>query len=438
MPSANGGGELGFRRIWLLIAATALLTSTCAGEGAEVSTSTTTSSVPEPSTTSTTTTITTTTITTTTAVLSPVWSRVPDDESVFGGEGFQWMQSVIAGGPGLVAVGSIGPVGSFGGDAAVWTSSDGISWLRVPHDEAVFGGGDFQEMVSVTVGGPGLVAVGMGRSSFDAAVWTSPDGISWSRVPDGEDVLKGEGDQQIRRVTAGGPGLVAVGVDFSGGDGDAAVWTSPDGISWSRVPHDEAVFGGEGFQAMSGVVVGGPGLVAVGSDLTGDDDGAVWTSPDGISWSRVPHDEGVFGGEGDQWMRRLTAGGPGLVAVGVDTWAAAVWTSSDGISWSRVPHDESVFGGEGNQAMVSVTVGGPGLVAVGLERVGGNADAAVWTSPDGISWSRVPHYESVFGGERNMEMFSVTVGGPGLVAVGLDRLGSEFDAAVWVTAGEDR
>jgi len=349
------------------------------------------------------------------------------------------MQSVIAGGPGLVAVGSVGPARSGGGDAAVWTSPDGISWSRVPHDEAVFGGGDFQEMVSVTVGGPGLVAVGMGRGFHDAAVWTSPDGISWSRVLDKEDIFSGGGEQWMRSVTAGGPGLVAVGVDILDNEFDAAVWTSPDGISWSRVPHDEAVFGGEGDQAMSGVVAGGPGLVAVGSDLSGgDDDAAVWTSPDGISWTRVPHDEAVFGGEGDQWMRRLTAGGPGLVAVGADFSAAAVWTSSDGISWSRVPHDDAVFGGEGNQVMLSVTVGGSGLVAVGLERSGGDAVAAVWTSPDGISWSRVPHDESVFGGESNLEMFSVTVGGPGLVAVGLDRLGSEFDAAVWVTTGEDR
>jgi hypothetical protein len=45
-------------------------------------------------------------------------------------------------------------------------------------------------------------------------------------------------------VVAGGPGLVAVGHDDAGEDEDAAVWTSPDGLVWSRVPHDEAVFGG--------------------------------------------------------------------------------------------------------------------------------------------------------------------------------------------------
>ncbi len=141
--------------------------------------------------------------------------------------------------------------------------------------------------------------------------------LTWSRVPGDEAVFGGEGGQAMASVTAGGPGLVAVGREVSGRDSDAAVWTSPDGVTWSRVPHDEAVFGGEASQAMASVTVGGPGLVAVGSDgPTDDSDAAVWTSPDGITWSRVPHDDAVLGGEGDQSMNSVTVGGPGLVAVG--------------------------------------------------------------------------------------------------------------------------
>ena len=87
--------------------------------------------------------------------------------------------------------------------------------------------------------------------------------------------------------------------------------------TWSRLPHDEAVFSGPERLAMSSVAVGGPGLVAVGAAGPFDDlDAAVWTSPDGVIWFRVPHDEAVFGGEGSQGMNSVTAGGPGLVAVG--------------------------------------------------------------------------------------------------------------------------
>ena len=299
------------------------------------------------------------------------WQRVTHDDGLFGGGGGggRWMRSVTVGGPGLVAVGGDGGRGA----AAVWTSTDGISWQQVPHDEAVFAGDDLQEMRSVTVGGPGLVAVGSDGPA--AAVWTSADGISWQRVPHDEAVFGGANRQEMWSVAAGVPGLVAVGEDR--GRNAAAVWTSNDGISWQRVPHDESVFAGDDLQEMRSVTVGGPGLVAVGYDWVREA-AAAWTSNDGISWQRVPHDEAVFGGESPQVMWSVAAGGPGLVAVGNDFGhgGAAVWTSADGISWQRVPHDEAVFGGDGPQFMKSVTAGGPGLVAVGSDR-----KAAVWTSP---------------------------------------------------------
>ena len=84
-----------------------------------------------------------------------------------------------------------------------------------------------------------------------------------------------------------------------------------------------------------------------------------------------------------------------------------------------------------------MTTGGPGLVAVGLEASGGDVFAAVWTSADGITWSRVPHDEAALGGEGSQGMRGVTAGGPGLVAVGNDRLGDDINAAVWVAPGED-
>jgi hypothetical protein len=134
------------------------------------------------------------------------------------------------------------------------------------------------------------------------------------------------------------------------------------------------------------VIVGGPGLVAVGMDGPDDNiNAAVWTSPDGITWTQVPPDESSLGGDGEQSMWGVTRGGPGLVAVGWDGSVdgdAAVWTSADGISWVRVPHDAAVFGGEGDQIMWRVTTGGLGLVGVGWDESGGDRDAAVWTTGD--------------------------------------------------------
>ena len=112
------------------------------------------------------------------------------------------------------------------------------------------------------------------------------------------------------------------------------MWTSPDGFTWSRVAHDEAVFGGEADQVISGVTSAGGGLVAVGRDESGGDlDGAVWTSVDGLIWSRVAHDEAVLGGPFDQRMWEVVAGGPGLVAIGeYDTGG-----DRDGAMWVAVP-----------------------------------------------------------------------------------------------------
>jgi hypothetical protein len=440
------------------------------------------------------------------------WSRVPDRDWAFAYAGIfepgfgghdrgtysesaeRSMASVTVGGPGLVAVGSSGVGGALetdNSDAAVWISDDGVTWSPVSHIGSALGGQGDQGMTSVTVGGPGLVAVGSDRSKsvvdgvsvwsrLRAAVWTSVDGLTWSRVPHDDAVFGLAGAQEMTSVTVGGPGLVAVGSQSlladtvpSGndprapvpeeGDLDAAVWVSVDGITWSRVPHDESIFGGSGHQAMTSVTAGGPGLVAVGTDgLDNTVDAAVWTSVDGVTWSRVPDDAAVLGGENSQHMASVVAGGPGLVAVGFDGvlgedlphvhWTstflgeAAVWTSVDGTTWSRVSDDAAVFGGASSQQMSSVTAGGPGLVAVGTDGSDSDLRSAVWTSVDGITWSRVPDDETVFGGAstagpHGAEMTGVTTWRAVLLAVGrvdaccFDTGAS--DAAVWIATLDD-
>jgi hypothetical protein len=81
------------------------------------------------------------------------------------------------------------------------------------------------------------------------------------------------------------------------------------------------------------------------------------------------------------------------------------------------------------EQMLSVTAGGPGLVAVGLdgnEECGWNS--SVWTSPDGLTWSQVPDERGCGTYDR---MLSVTVGPSGLVAVGEEHADPDLAAAVW-------
>ena len=81
-------------------------------------------------------------------------------------------------------------------------------------------------------------------------------------------------------VTAGGPGLVAV-----GGFGSPVVLISEDGLAWARVTPDPAVFGDGGLR---GITKGGPGLVAIGGIFGSP---VVLISEDGLAWSRVALDE---------------------------------------------------------------------------------------------------------------------------------------------------
>jgi len=360
---------------------------------------------------------------TTTVAAGPVWTRVPDDAAVFDGEGRQAIAAVVQGGPGLVAVG----VDDLEG--AVWTSMDGTTWERAADDGGVFVGDESRMVLnSVANGGPGLVAVGV--DGIDPAVWTSPDGEVWSRVAD----VSTSGSGEMKDVVAGGPGFVAVGSSHSGYWEAATVWTSADGTLWEQtvVPIDGA--GGR----MQSIVAGGPGFVAVGSVLGegGDDavDAGVWTSTDGISWTRVPDSEEVFGGDDDQLMQAVTTGGPGFVAVGQDAGAgetaAAVWTSPDATTWTRVASTFDLYADSSARLLNSVVSEGSELTAVGAA---GSA-AAIWTSTDGTAWTAVPKNDGSFEQDGGA-MFDVIVGGPGLVAVGQVYVGSDPDAAVWARNG---
>jgi len=351
--------------------------------------------------------------------------RVMDSEDVLAGDARQSISAVTTGGPGLVAVGVDGL------DGAVWTSSDGLAWSRVNDDSGVFSGDSGIELDGVAAGDTGMVAVGI--DGIGAAAWASPDGSTWTRVSD--DAAFDESGA-IYDVVAGGPGFVAVGTDKYDDGSAAVVWTSADGLAWTRVPDTAETYTPRTHSKMRAVTVGGPGLVAVGFEADGDWAAAVWTSSDGLTWTRVPNDEAIFDGVEDQMMEAVTAGGPGFVAVGQDYGSddvgAAVWTSTDGFTWTRIPANLDTFGGSQARGMWGVMADGSGLVAVGAVGSG----SAIWTSPDGSVWTRVPQNDGSFDKDGGA-MFDVIQGGPGLIAVGQEYSGSDPDAAVWAKAASD-
>lgn len=311
-------------------------------------------------------------------------------------------------------------------------------------------------MADVVVVGERMVAVGSSGTlaESDAAVWYSEDGISWTQVSDGD--LGGQGAQHMNAVTAGGPGFVAVGYDWTA-DSDpeghldaAAVWTSVDGIAWDRVPAEPGVLDADGFPAMNDVIKTGFGLIAVGRRSSGvqPDIAGVWTSTDGTVWEPVKPDSDVFARAS---INAVAVLGSRLVAVGGEGstgertgQSAVVWTSLDGVHWERVNTSDGVFGSlhtgeagiDGDWAvMTSIAVGGPGLVAVGQDgwctELGSCAGvSAVWTSTEGTTWIRRPEVDRV-GFDI---MHSVLAIGDDLVAAGSSsRPPAAGRAVVWTS-----
>jgi hypothetical protein len=106
------------------------------------------------------------------------WGSVPDPTGVFAGA---TVESIVVGPAGLVALGNVSMgVGS-------WTSVDGIAWSRVPHDADIFGPGEDHgvNLTDAVAGGPGIVAVGSSwkEDTQTPLAWFSSDGSSWLAVP---------------------------------------------------------------------------------------------------------------------------------------------------------------------------------------------------------------------------------------------------------------
>jgi hypothetical protein len=373
-----------------------------------------------------------------------------DPQSDLRGTGDQVMNA-MAGTPKengtLVAAGSTVSVGE--NDAAVWRSTDGRTWSLVTGQSDLGGPGEQQINGINPVKGGGFIVVGSDTSSgsADAAVWLSPDGTQWSKVS--SPALGGPGKQSMNRVASTGTpvGTLGVGSTTNSEDGtqDGAIWKSPDGgHSWQLLPVEQ--FGGPGDQDIKRVAVLKSGIttgfVAVGtSTLNGDSDAAVWTSSDGIDWTRAPDPNDELGGSGNQGMADVQSFGDELIAAGFDTSKngrdGAIWTSSNGTDWTEV--NSAQLGGRGDQVIIRLVatkevegIAVPPLIAAGTTTENGDLDAAIWYSTDGTTWNRETSTAAAFGGQNAQSIHTMAQHGDTLVAVGFDASGGDENAGVWI------
>ncbi|QFG25140.1 hypothetical protein [Actinomadura sp. WMMB 499] len=292
------------------------------------------------------------------------------------------------------AIGKIGVAGhrgveSFGGSPAglvavvrgkrrtIVRSADGRGWKAA----GTVGGA---QVAGLTVADGGRLALA-GRTGDDAYLF----GVDLAKVP---------GAVRERRAIGALGAVDGRVVAVGAGNGDAAVWSSPDGAAWARakVP---AVRGG-----LSDVAHGGHGWLAVGR--AGEEPLALRSS-DGVTWRRAAAPPGR--------PAAVAAGPAGYVAVGT----GAAWRSSDLGEWRGARID-------GDPADVTAT-------ANGYAAVGGRAKApAVWTSADGAAWRAVPLPPGLDG-----PLTGVAAAGGAVVAVGpgVPPLVSSDGGATWAPRG---
>lgn len=213
---------------------------------------------------------------------------------------------------------------------------------------------------------------------------------------------------------------------------------APVSITWTRLD-DPSVFG-ETDTGIGSLAVTEYGLFAGGID---GPDAVIWRSSDGLTWQRAEDPDGVFGAAhspfGTDSARNISdfaSSGGRTIAVGSDTnvpraeigatasqlTAAAVWYTDDGLDWHRVKHDPDVFGSEGWNDLYSVTAGDDGFLAVG--------SGGVVRSPDGIVWERSSN-------PPDLELLDVIAVDDGFIAAGVTSMGVAVPAIWYSTDGID-
>jgi hypothetical protein len=271
--------------------------------------------------------------------------------------------------------GNVVAVGRQGLLPAAWTSPDGVSWKQQTVHR-LQGNDAAERMTSVVVGGPGFVAGGsVGPELFDrhARFWTSADGVDWQPVADDEAAFA---NAEVRSITKVSDGFVAVGVVGAQHPVAAAAWTSSDGRKWTRL--GEPAF--EDGIAVSVIPAPFGGVVAVGSDI-GRHNAVAWTSPDGRHWTRAPDESSRQHPGGFAWMTDVVAIDDSVVAIGASQsgqrGTATSWVSRDGSHWVQANIAPVQEQGE----FYAIAPGGPGAIAVGSFGAPDSYVPRIWITP---------------------------------------------------------
>ena len=263
---------------------------------------------------------------------------------------------------------------------------DGTTLTEVPADVELYGGPRQGAVNEMGAGPSGFLVAGFRTDRNEhtgAAVWTSPDARQPFTIHDADPALESGPGETVRAVAAAGGahGFLVGGDRFVNGtgrvDGDALLWTSPDGATWQRVSAAPGVFDGPGSELAQAATPWNDGWAVAGVDSgDGRTTVVVWATRDGSTWERHPVD--ALGSDPDPLSAAtsLAVVGDHLVVGARLGSGLALATSADARSWSRLALPAGTPSGE-HATIVAAGVGDRLVVAA----TGDDSPTRVWTRP---------------------------------------------------------
>jgi peptidoglycan hydrolase-like protein with peptidoglycan-binding domain len=236
------------------------------------------------------------------------------------------------------------PINNMSSPHDIWSSPDGITWTLInpnpPFDNyyapfiSDFVG--YFEYRATVLGDKIYVIGGKPDNNNHAVVWSSPDGINWTvetaSAPFENRVL-------FSLVTHNGVMYVIGGCYDMNSNGNTGVWSSSDGVNWTQLnsnpPFTIYLADAKAISYNNTIYLLGGSFQSVTNGYSSKD---VWSSPDGITWTKIssnlPSIPAGFTGfsardvvvaNNKLWLSNTAFGNVSNI----------MWSSTDAINWTQ-------------------------------------------------------------------------------------------------------
>jgi hypothetical protein len=216
------------------------------------------------------------------------------------------------------------------------------------------------------------VAAGLGGKS--AAVWSSTDAVTWNQIT--KPTTFTADSAYPRAATADGRGGLYIIASRYATSNSNALWHSPDGVTWTRMTFGKS-------QVLTNATIASANGTAVVTGQALEQQQLrryVWYSTDALTWTEAALPDA----NPDPDAPAFIAGGVNGFVIVEESGAGLAWHSDDGRTWVKAePPGANKPGTFAPFVPTNLLVSDGTFVAMGYD--GGNASVpAAWTSEDGV------------------------------------------------------